>query len=474
MSSSGWGGPGTGSPGESWQNGAQQGGPPGHPPQATPPAQPGSAGAGHGAPQGPGYGAPQGPGYGAPQAPGYGAPQASGYGAPASSGHDGSQGASWGAGGSGASWSSGSPQGPGGPGGPHGAWGPGSPQGPGGPGGPGQQPQRKRPWLLIGVAMTCVLALLLVVGGGIAFLALRQGEDTPIATDTPSEDVASPEDPESSVEESTSLEETTPAEEEGSDFRVASPVDPPRGSVEELWAVLEDNPLTEGSLPELPDCELPETPVEPSVEELQAVLDAASGCLNQMWATASSDRGLPWVSPKVVVYTHPDIPSSAKCDTHFSADFPRMCNLDSTIYWPVGYGTGLDLSDPADVPGAYLWDLAYIYTNPVAWNSSVAFYYLSMRDGLESTDEDRFVEAWRRDSLQDQCWAAAMSMQVPSASEPSKALREALVDPSRWSEGEPPETIRSEIRVKWIERGFESGGDLSACNTWAADVEEVT
>src|SRR5699024_4894287 len=336
-----------------------------------------------------------------------------------------------------------------------------------------QPPQRKRPWLLIGVAMACVLALLLVVGGGITFLVLRQGEDPHVATDAPSESATTPDDPESSVEE-TGPEEATHTEEEGSDFRVASPTDRPRGSVEELWAVLEDNPLTEGSLPELAECELPETPVEPSVEELQAVLDAASGCLNQMWATASSDRGLPWVSPTVVVYTHPDIPSDAACDTHFSADLPRMCNLDSTIYWPVGYGTGLDLSDAADVPGAYLWDLAYIYTNPVAWNSSVAFYYLSMRDGLEDTDEERFVEAWRRDSLQDQCWAAAMSMQVPSASEPSKTLREALIDPSRWSEGEPPETIRPEIRVAWIERGFESGGGVSACNAWAADGDEVT
>src|SRR5699024_9978744 len=351
MSSSGWGGPGTGSPGEPWQNGAPQNGPPGHPPQATPPAQPGSAGAGHGAPP-PDYGTPQAPGHAAPQAPSYGTPPASGDGAPASSGHDGSQGAPWSAGGAGASWGPGVPQGPGSP------QGPGGPGGPQGPGGAGQQPQRKRPpWLLIGVAMTCVLAMLLVVGGGITFLALRQGEDTPIATDTSSEGTTTPEDPESSAEESTSPPETTPAEEEGSDFRVASPVDPPRGSVEELWAVLEDNPLTEGSLPELPECELPETPVEPSIEELQAVLDAASGCLNQMWATASSDRGLPWVSPTVVVYTHPDVPSDASCDTHFSADFPRMCNLDSTIYWPVGYGTGLDLSDPADVPGAYLWDL---------------------------------------------------------------------------------------------------------------------
>src|SRR5699024_1426733 len=109
-------------------NGAPQEGPPGHPPQAAPPAQPGYDGVGRGA----------------PQAPGYGAPQAQGYGTP---------------------WGSGSPQGPSGPGIPPGS------------GGPGQPPQRKRPWLLIGVAMACVLALLLVVGGGITFLVLRQGED---------------------------------------------------------------------------------------------------------------------------------------------------------------------------------------------------------------------------------------------------------------------------------------------------------
>ncbi|WP_177348991.1 hypothetical protein [Brachybacterium avium] len=318
-----------------------------------------------------------------------------------------------------------------------------------------------------------MLALLLVVGGGITYLVLRQGEDTPIATDTPSTSATAPTDPESPSEsETTPPEETTP--EKDDTFQVVSPIDPPTGSVDELWAVLEDNPLTQGSLPTLAECDLPETPIEPSVEELQAVLDAASGCLNQIWATASSDRGLPWVSPTVVVYTHPDVPAGASCDSHFAADFPRMCNLDSTIYWPVGYGIGTDLSDPADVPGAYLWDLAYIYTNAVGWNSSVAFYYLTMREQLETTDEERYFEAGRRDSLQDQCLAAAMSMQVPTAAEPSPTLREGLLDPSRWSEGEPPDTLSSEVRVDWIKRGFESKGDLSACNTWTADLDEVT
>ncbi|ATG53101.1 hypothetical protein CFK38_04170 [Brachybacterium vulturis] len=328
--------------------------------------------------------------------------------------------------------------------------------------------------MLIGVALTCVLALLLVVGGGITYLVLRQGDDTPIATDAPTDSTTTPTDPESPSEAETSPQEEITPTEEADGFQVTSPIDPPTGTVDELRAVLEDNPLTQGSLPALAECELPATPVEPSVEELQTVLDAASTCLNRMWATASSDRGLPWVSPTVVVYTHPDVPAGAACDTYFEADFPRMCNLDSTIYWPVGYGTGLELSDPANVPGAYLWDLAYVFTNPVGWNSSVAFYYMAMREQLETTDEERYIEAWRRDSLQDQCLAAAMSMQVPAASEPSAELREALTDPARWSEGDPPNTIRSEIRVDWIERGFESGGDLSACNTWTADVDQVT
>lgn len=409
MSSSGWGGPGNGPQGEPWQNGPQQAGqPPSWQPQAGQP---------QGGQPAPGYGTPVGPHQGAPHGPGYG-----------------------------------------GPGGPH---------GPGGHGGFAQPPQRKRPWALIGVALTCVLAMLLVVGGGLTYLVLRQGSDeAAVATDAPSETTTAPPTP--------SEEETTPEKSEGSGFEVVAPYDPPTGTVDELWAVMEDNPLTEGNLPALSTCELPETPVEPSVEELGAVLNAASGCLNQLWATTSSDRDLPWVSPKVVVYTHPDVPPEATCDSNFSADFPRMCNLDGILYWPVGYGTAQNLTDPANVPGAYLWDLAYVYMNPVTWNSSLAIYYITMRNELETTDQERFDEAWRRDSLQSQCVASAVSMQVPSNAEPSAAVRDALTDASSWTEGDPPRTIRPETRAMWIERGFESEGDLSVCNTWVVETDQVS
>src|SRR5699024_2328529 len=131
---------------------------------------------------------------------------------------------------------------------------------------------------------------------------------------------------------SSSAAETT--EPESPEFEVLSPIDRPSGDADDIRDVLEDNPLTDGSLPSLGSCDLPETPVEHSTEELQAVLDAAGGCLNGILATASSDRGLPWNSPEIVVYTWPDIPtSSCEADT-FEENFPRVCNLDHTVYWP--------------------------------------------------------------------------------------------------------------------------------------------
>ncbi|GAA4518618.1 hypothetical protein GCM10023160_01050 [Brachybacterium paraconglomeratum] len=430
MSNAGWGGPGNGPQDEAWQDGAPQAGAP-------------SAGAPQGGQPQPGGG--QHPG-GQPH-PGGGQP-ASPYGAPST-----------------APWQSppAVPQSPGQPHGPGGPQGPGHPQGPNGPGHFGPQPPRKRPWALIAVALGCVLAMMVVVGGGITYLVLsRTGDDSTIATDTPADPSASGE-----AESPTPAEASTP-------FEVVVPYDPPTGTVDELWQVMSDNPLTEGTLPTLGTCDLPATPVEPSVEELQAVLDAASTCLNQLWSTTSSDRELPWLSPKIVVYTHPDVPAEAVCDSQFSADAPRMCNLDATIYWPVGYGTASDLTDPADVPAAYLWDLAFTYTNTASWNSSLTVYYVTMRNELETTDPERFDEAWRRFTLQRLCLASAASMQFPTDVEPAPALRDMLTDPGNWSEGEPPESVSPESQALWIERGFSSQGDLSVCNAWVADLEQVT
>lgn len=504
MSSTGWDGPdagGQGGPSGPTQ-GSPQGRPQGTPGQAgmplTPPAwQPAPPTAPtHQAGRPAGTGAPGGPGHGTTpgmaSAPHYGSPAGvPGYPSPAGPGAQGYGPGGQGYGPGGQGHGPGGPAGPGGPtdpSGPTGPGGPGGPTGPGGPGGPGgwgpspqgTPPPKKKPWALIAVALACVAALVLVVGGGVTAYVLTQrddpsptasGPETTDPTGTAPDEPAETEDP---TEEPT--EDPTPSAAEGSGFEVIPPYDVPPGDVEDLTAIMGDNPLTSGSLPAVSDCELPATPVGPTAEQLTAVLTAAKSCLDPIWTTASSDRGLPWTSPDVVVYTYPDVPTSAVCDPEtFDADFPRMCNLDSTIYWPLDYGTANELSEDANVPGTYLWDLAYMYLSAASWNSSLGIYYGQLDTLLEeSGDEDLRSETWRRYSLQMQCLASATSMQVPSSAEPTKALRDQLTDPASWSEGEPPRNISPEARTHWLEVGFESGGDLAACNTWTADAADVT
>ena len=437
MTNSGWGGPGDGSPPQG-QNG-----------------QPGQGGAWQQQPQG-------------GQQPGQGWQHGQGSQQPVPGGQP-SQGGQWQ---QPPAWQ----QSPGQHSGAQPPQGPGFPQGPGSPQGPdgfGEPPQRKRPWALLAVAATCVVAMVLVIGGGITFLALNRGGEDPVASDTATSEASDPED---STEPDDSETSPTVEPSEYSEFKVLGLGEfPEEATTDELLGVMQDNPLTQGNLPDVGECELPATPVKPSTEELQAVLDASAACLNQVWSVASSDRGLPWVAPKVVVYTWPDVPSSSSCEREsFYEDSPRMCNLDSTIYWPEGYGLALDFEDEKNVPGAYLWDLAYSYSFATSWNSTLAFYQGELSKQYKDSNPEAHADAWRRNSLQWVCWASAATMQVPKAAQPSADLREALASPDAWNAGEPPEDIKPENRAHWIEVGFGSGGDLAQCNTWTAEVDTVS
>ena len=363
--------------------------------------------------------------------------------------------------------------GPGGPGGPNGPGGPGGPNGPGGPGGFGPSPAPKRPWALILVALGCIGVLVLMVGGGLTFLALNSGgEET---TAAPPEGQTSETQPPSDTPTETATETTEPenTEPEGSGFEVLSPIDVPRGDADDLWAIMEDNPLTEGSLPAVGSCELPKTPVDHSEEELQDVLTAAGECLNGVWSTASSDRGLPWHSPTIEVYTWPDAPDASSCDTDsFEEDFPRVCNLDHTIYWPVGYGTGAEQSDASFVATSYLWDLSYMYMLSLVWNSSLTAYFSTLSELVED-DEDLHAEVWRRYNLQMQCLSSAASMRVPEQARPAQEFSNSLLEESNWTAGTPPRSIEPASRVHWLSQGFGADGDISVCNTWSAPADQV-
>jgi len=359
----------------------------------------------------------------------------------------------------------GSPARPGGhtaPGGPTGMGGPPGSVGPDGPQTPGRQPSPGRRWALIAVAFGCIAMLLLVIGGGVLYLTLQR--------DGGPDSTAAPSDPESTSTQPPEADfSTDPAE---STFVGISPLDTVEGDADDVWAVMANNPLTTGSLPDVSSCEIPETPVEQSVEELQATLDAANDCLDFLWSSASSDRGLPWDGPSVQVYTYPDIPSSPCEPDTFEEDFPRVCNLDFTIYWPAGYGTGAEQTDPAAVPGAYAWDLSYQYMNTLTWNSSLAFYFNALDEKL-ADDPERAEEAWRRYNLQMRCLAAASTMQLPAEAQPTPEMIETLLDESTWPTEDEPHSLEPASRVHWLTVGLESDGDVAQCNTWLAPSDQV-
>lgn len=328
-----------------------------------------------------------------------------------------------------------------------------------------RSPSPKRPWAMIAIAFGCIAVLVLVAAVGIGIFAFTRDGDG-------DETAGPPESPTTQTGTGTGTTSET-ATEEGPEFEILSPIDTPPGDADDMRAVLADNPLTDGSMPTVDECTLPETPADHSNEELQAVLDAAGSCLSGLWATTSSDRGLPWTSPTVVVYEWPEIPEAAACEHDtFEEDSPRMCNLDATLYWPAGYGSWTDQSDPAELSRAYLWELAYHYMVPVMWHSSVGVYYSHLTDLLEG-DQEAQNEAWRRYVLQLRCLSSAATMQMPEEAQPSQAFRDELTSEGNWETGTGDRAVEQSSRVRWVEAGFESGGDLSACNTWAAPAEEV-
>lgn len=362
------------------------------------------------------------------------------------------------------------------------AWGQPSPGGPpqgGGPyggspayGAPQPPTPPRRKWPLVLVAIGCVLALFLGIGIITAAVLLNRGGGDIDPTAAPTTSGSPTAEPTATPTETPTVSGSS----EGATFEPIAPYDETTKTPDEIWSILEDNPMTSGTVSTIGSCELPGTPKEPSDEQLQATLESAGGCLSSVWSTASSDRGLPWSNRSLVVYQHPDVPTSAVCEPDtFDAESPRVCNIDETIYWPKGsgvahqMGTSGAVSDEAELSTAYLWDLSYSYVKVGWWNSSIGIYYGQMSDGLED-DPDRQAEAARRYAAQNICVASLMSMRVPTAAQPSETVRGILTDPKTWQDGP---AVTAETHARWIKKGFEADGDLAACNAWTAPLDEV-
>lgn len=338
-------------------------------------------------------------------------------------------------------------------------------------GGGQQTPPPKRPWPLIAVALGCITALVLVIGGGITYLMLNRSGPEPTAEDTTTTEPSTTEPPSTDPESPSASETPT----DGPTFEAISPIDKPEGTGDDMVTIMSNSPMTTGTIPAVRECEVPSTPVEHTPEQLQAMLSALGGCLSQAWSRAASDRGLSWSAPRITVFTWPDIPADAACKAEtFDEGQARMCNLDNVLYWPVGYGKTGDPQTPDEVPGAYLFNLSVQYLNAVTWQMSLYVYADNAEKKYEAEgDEEGRRLAAHRWAMQLYCLTGVSIGQMPDTVQPSEGILQRITDPQNWSTGEPPYDFKPEQRVSWLEKGLESGGELGQCNAWAAPESTV-
>lgn len=325
-----------------------------------------------------------------------------------------------------------------------------------------QRPSRK-PWLILAGALGCVALLVLVVAGGIGFLALSSRGGDPTAGPSSSSATAS-----------TSSPAPTPSAAEPTAWELISPADSDYRAPEELRSGLENSPLTTGSLPAPGSCELPALAAEPTQEQVQAFLDAGSACLSASWSDVLTQHNLSWSTPRVVVFAWPDVPAESACEAStFDQTTPRMCNLDNTLYWPMGAGRFVPKAQPADLPSAYLLDLSYQMMNAVSWQTTVAVYSIRYQDAYTEQDPE-WRDAYLRFNLQMRCLSVTSVTRLPASAQPTEAMRTILLDEATWQPGAPPRDVPASSTVRWVRIGLDSGGDLSSCNTWTADSADIT
>lgn len=330
--------------------------------------------------------------------------------------------------------------------------------------GPPPAPPR-RPWALITVAAGCILALLLAVVGGVGVLVLRETAATTAGetSTTTSADAPSP-----------SPTTTPPTPEPPAEpFHVLRRGEDPPEDLETLWAAMADNPLTQGDLPGFSTCELPDTPVDADLEHVQELATAAASCLNRIYSSAASDRGLRWAPARVVVTKQGERPAS-ECDWGEGEDSDRtmVCMIDATISFPLGADLGVDDVSDEDYPALVLWSIAAHFPALFMFTSTLAYYYFDLVDA-EGEDSEKGQEAMRRYTSKSVCLASLAVDRLPREVRPSPDLRSALEDPATWDPNRSSTVLAPESRARWISKGFGGEGKLSTCNSWSAPAEQV-
>ncbi len=324
------------------------------------------------------------------------------------------------------------------------------------------------------IALIVAAVMLLFAGtiGAVATTVLRNGSATAGGPDNPTPVV-----PDSSTSSSDrplledngteSESDTSHAEPQtGTDSRSTGPATsqapsnaPPAGPV----AALSDNQLNiadNGAVNT--SCDLPPFDTSPSGQD--AFYQAAVPCLQQMWAPALRDAGLP-TDAAAVITTANDV--DTPCGRREWNETAMYCARNHTIYMTARYYPEIESQHD---PGIYLGQLAHEYGHAVQGLAGISEDYNKAVADAGGYDTAEGQALSRRSELQATCFGGMALAALQNGGLGNDYVLPALRDASsrgdeQGNEGRTHGALAS--NEQWAERGFYANR-ITECNTWDA------
>ena len=248
----------------------------------------------------------------------------------------------------------------------------------------------------------------------------------------------------------------------------------------EITTLTKDNPLYNVSLESPVRCDLELLPGrEQDDQELQASLQTYVGCLTRVWGPTLKQAGYTAFQPKLTVFPEGETVATG-CGNQQSHN-AFYCGLDQQIY------ISQDVLDvlSADVSKARIvfnLIIAHEYGHVVQGQSGIL---LSGHTLIDSSGESEKWETSRRLETQADCFAGAALGSLWQGLDLTETDRQdilatttdigddKLIERHKGDLNEPKGHGKGQNRRLWVERGLDSGGSLSKCNTFNAPASEV-
>ncbi len=227
-----------------------------------------------------------------------------------------------------------------------------------------------------------------------------------------------------------------------------------------------------GTLPQVP-CRLPRI-AEHDDASMRTFLDTLSDCLDGAWERQFAKAGVEgFTAPQRIFWS---MPGSSPCGSYPAPGASAFyCPVNDTMY--VGLSNVVDTAggEPVSHYAVYARVIAHEYGHHVQEDAGILEYgHELMTEGGPAARS----EASRRIELQAQCFAGAfLSAQRRTLPMTAEQYREMIADNHARGDDESRPDTRDHGSGRhyagWVSRGYHEGR-LSACNTWAVPVSDVS